>query len=93
MEQKARMPMDHLRGMTSEEVAEAILKAIAKGKTEVTLTLKGKLLVLVNRFFPWIVDHFARKKVRELFAEEIAERTKRQEEARGRGGLLTPTSS
>jgi short-subunit dehydrogenase len=81
LEQKARLPMDHLRGMTSEEVAEATLKAIAKGKTEVTLTLKGKLLVLVNRFFPWIVDHFARKKVRELFAEEIAQRRKKKQEA------------
>jgi short-subunit dehydrogenase len=78
LEQKARMQMDHLRGMTSEEVAEATMKAVAAGKTEVTLTLKGKLLVLVNRFAPWVVDFFARKKVRELFAEEIAEREKRR---------------
>ncbi len=78
LEQKARMQMDHMRGMTSEEVAEATLKAIASGKTEVTLTLKGKLLVMVNRFAPWVVDFFARKKVRELFAEEIAERERRR---------------
>ena len=81
LEQKARMPMDHLRGMSSEEVAEATLKAIARGTTDVTLTFKGKLLVLVNRFFPWIVDHFARKKVRELFAEEIEKREKKLQEA------------
>lgn len=80
LEQKARMQMDHMRGMTSEEVAEATLQAIAKGRNEVTLTLKGKLLVLVNRFFPWVVDFFARKKVRELFADEIAERRKKQEQ-------------
>jgi short-subunit dehydrogenase len=80
LEQKARMPMDHLRGMTSEEVAEATLRAVAKGKNDVTLTLKGKLLVLVSRFFPWVVDFFARKKVRELFADEIAERKKKQAE-------------
>ena len=78
LEQKARMQMDHMRGMTSEEVAGATLTAIAAGKTEVTLTLKGKLLVLVNRFAPWVVDFFARKKVRELFAEEIAEREQRR---------------
>ena len=35
--------------------------------------------MLVNRFFPWIVDFFAKKKVRELFADEIAERKKRAE--------------
>ncbi len=76
LEQKARMQMDHMRGMTSEEVADATLTAIAKGKLDTTLTRKGKMLVLVNRFFPWIVDFFAKKKVRELFAEEIADRRK-----------------
>jgi short-subunit dehydrogenase len=78
LEQKARMQMDHMRGMTSEDVAEATLKAVAAGKTEVTLTLKGKLLVLVTRFAPWVVDFFARKTVRRLFAEEIVEREKRR---------------
>lgn len=74
LEAKAKVPMDHLRGMTSEEVAQATLDATAKGKTEVTLTFRGKLLVLTARFAPWIVDLFAKKKVRELFAEEIAAR-------------------
>jgi short-subunit dehydrogenase len=78
LEQKARMQMDHMRGMTSEEVAVATLRAIERGTLDSTLTFKGKLLVLVNRFAPWIVDFFARKKVRELFAEEIAERKKKR---------------
>jgi short-subunit dehydrogenase len=81
LEQKARMQMDHMRGMTSEQVAVATLKAMERGTLETTLTLKGKLLVLVNRFAPWIVDFFSKKKVRELFAEEIAERKKKQAEA------------
>lgn len=81
LEQKARMQMDHMRGMSSEEVADETLNAIAKGKLDTTLTFKGKLLVLVNRFCPWIVDFFARKKVRELFAEEIAERRSKREAA------------
>lgn len=79
LEAKAKISMDHKRGMTSEQVAEATLKAIAAGKPEVTLTFQGKLLVLVNRFAPWIIDIFARKKVRELFADEIAERRKKQD--------------
>ncbi|CAN5147219.1 SDR family NAD(P)-dependent oxidoreductase [soil metagenome] len=74
LESKARMPMDHMRGMTSEQVAVATLDAAAKGKTEVTLTFKGKMMVLTARFAPWIVDHFSKKKVRELFAEEMAAR-------------------
>jgi short-subunit dehydrogenase len=81
LERKAKIQMDHMRGMTSEEVAEATLKALAKGKNEITLTLYGKLIVLVNRFFPWFVDFKARKTVRGLFADEIAERKKKQAEA------------
>jgi short-subunit dehydrogenase len=81
LEQKAKMQLDHMRGMTSEQVATATLKAIERGALDTTLTLRGKLLVLVNRFAPWIVDFFAKKKVRELFAEEIAERKKKQTEA------------
>jgi len=83
LEQKAKLQLDHLRGMTSEQVAEATLTAIAKGRNEVTLTMKGKMLVLVSRFAPWVVDFFARKKVRELFADEIAERKKKQAAAAG----------
>jgi short-subunit dehydrogenase len=79
LEAKAKIQLDHMRGMTSEEVAVATLRAIEKRKNEITLTLKGKLLLLVNRFFPWFVDWKARKTVRELFAEEIAERKRKQE--------------
>ncbi len=81
LEQKARMQMDHMRGMTSEEVAVTTLKAMERGTLETTLTFKGKMLVLVNRFAPWVVDFFSKKKVRELFADEIAERKKKQAEA------------
>lgn len=81
LEQKAKMQLDHLRGMTSEEVAVATLRAIERGRTDVTLTLKGKLLVLANRFFPWFVDWKAKKTVRELFADEIAERNQKRMES------------
>jgi len=74
LEQKAKMQMDHLRGMTSEQVAEAALRAIEKGKNNLNLTLPGKALLLVARFCPWVIDVVARKKVRKLFADEIAER-------------------
>ena len=79
IEQKAKIVMDHLRGMTPEKVAALTLDALAKGKNEVTLTLKGKMLVLVSRFLPWLVDRITKKKVRELFPEEIAERQRAKE--------------
>lgn len=78
LEAKAKISLDHKRGMTSEQVADATLNAVAAGKPEVTLTAQGKLLVLVNRFAPWIIDFFAKRKVRELFADEIAERKKQK---------------
>jgi len=80
LEQKARFQLDHMRGMTSEQVADATLRALEKGKNEVTLTFKGKLLVLFSRFFPRLVDRIIRRKVRKLFADDIdARRQQRQQ--------------
>jgi short-subunit dehydrogenase len=74
LEQKARLQMDHMRGMTSEQVAEATLRAIEKGKSETTLTFQGKLMVLVARFLPGLADRIAARRVRALFQDEIAAR-------------------
>ncbi len=74
IEQKALVPLDHMRGMTSEEVARHTLRALEKGRNETILTLKGKLIVLVSRFLPWFADYFTKRKVRGLFREEIAAR-------------------
>jgi short-subunit dehydrogenase len=82
LERSARISLDHQRGSTPEQVAEATLKAIAADKPEITLTAKGKLLVLVNRLVPWVFEIFARKKIRELFKDEI--------ESRKRGTRMTP---
>ena len=49
------------------------------------MTLRGKLLLLVNRFFPWFVDWKAKKTVRELFADEIAERKRKKQEQQAVG--------
>jgi short-subunit dehydrogenase len=74
LEQKARLPMDHLRGMSAEAVAAATLRAIERGSNEIVLSFKGKLMVLVSRFLPRLADRVAARRVRELFEEEIAQR-------------------
>jgi short-subunit dehydrogenase len=74
LEQKARMAIDHLRGMTAEAVALATLRALERGTHEVTLGWQGKLIVLVSRFFPRLADWIVKRKVRSLFREEIAAR-------------------
>ncbi len=81
LERSARISLDHQRGSTPEQVAEATLKAVAADKPELTLTLNGKLLVLVNRFVPWVFELFARKKIRKLFADEIESRKQLTTEA------------
>jgi len=83
LEQKALLKYDHLRGMTAEQVALAALRAIERGTHEVCLSFKGKLLVLVCRFFPRLADRIARRKVQELFQEEIAARRQRRLETAG----------
>ncbi len=70
LEQKALMQMDHMRGMTAERVAIEIIRAIERGRREVCLTLSGRLLVFVSRFFPRLADRIAARKVRALFREE-----------------------
>jgi short-subunit dehydrogenase len=81
IEQKARMPMDHLRGMTAEAVAKATLRALERGRNEVCLSLGGRLLVLVSRFLPRLADRIAKRKVRALFRDEIAARRAGKEES------------
>ena len=78
IEQKAKQPMDHLRGMTAEAVARAVLRAVERGAHDTTLTLKGKLLALVSRLLPRLADRIAARRVRALFRDEIAERRRRR---------------
>jgi short-subunit dehydrogenase len=78
LEQKARLQMDHLRGMTPAQVAIATLRAIERGKNELCLTFQGKLMVWVSRFFPRLADRIAARKVRALFKDEIEARRQQQ---------------
>jgi short-subunit dehydrogenase len=77
--QKARLQMDHMRGMTAEDVAAATLRALELGKKETILTAQGKLLVFVSRFFPRLADRIARRRVRSLFRHEIKMRLEQPE--------------
>jgi len=71
LEQKARMPVDHMRGMKPEKAAVATLRAIERGRHEVCLTFQGKLLVFVSRFLPRLADRIAARRVRQLFRDEL----------------------
>ncbi len=74
LEQKARLQFDHMRGMTAGAVAAATLQALARGRAEICLSLPGKLLVFVSRFFPRLADRLAARGVQRAFRRE-AEQT------------------
>ena len=57
--------------MTAEAVAEATLRTLEHGRHEVSLSLNGRLIVLVNRLFPRLADRIAKRKVYNLFRDEI----------------------
>jgi short-subunit dehydrogenase len=83
IEQKARLPMDHMRGMTAEQVAAATLRAVERGHNETCLTFQGRLMVFVSRFLPRLADRIAARRVRALFREEIAARHKQSDDRLG----------
>ncbi|HZT80461.1 MAG TPA: SDR family oxidoreductase [Gemmataceae bacterium] len=87
IEQKALVQLDHLRGMTPDQVAAATLKALERGKHEVCLTFQGKLIVFFARFLPRLADRIAARKVRALFREEIEARQHGHADARPAPGL------
>ncbi len=76
LERKALLQMDHMRGMTSEEVARETLKSMQKGRDRVLLTRETRLISMVTRFLPWLADRIAKKKVRNLFVDEMAQTKK-----------------
>jgi short-subunit dehydrogenase len=69
LERKSKLQVDHMRGMSADQAAAATLRAIARGKNEVTFTGAGKLLIAVNRFFPRLVDRIIARRVRRLYRE------------------------
>ena len=53
-------PLDEQSLMTSEEVAQHILHAIAKRKRTLILTFTGKRTVFMNKFFAALTDRLTR---------------------------------
>jgi len=54
--QQGETPRDEDKMMTAEEVAEYLAKGIIKRKREIILTSQGKLTVMLNKFFPKMMD-------------------------------------
>lgn len=53
---QSETPLDESKLMSSDEVAQIILKAVDKKRLYVIMTLQGKLAVFINKWFPKIAD-------------------------------------
>ena len=67
---EGRMKIEPTRLMPPEEVAAGILRALEKNRTETTFGRQARWLLLVNRFFPRLVDHLLARWVRKNYATE-----------------------
>lgn len=63
---------DSHRSMSPDSVARSGLDALLRGRRELTLTPRGRLLLLVNRLFPWFVDWGFSRWTRRLYSNAPA---------------------
>lgn len=54
--QQGESPRNEEKMMTAEHVAEYIYNAVSKRKNKIVLTLQGKMLTAINKFFPDVLD-------------------------------------
>ena len=71
----SRYPTQHLRGMSADRVANKALEAIRRRRLEVTLTPDGRLLLLVNRLCPRLVDLGFARFTRRVFRDVVSDST------------------
>jgi short-subunit dehydrogenase len=67
-----REKIDFTAGMPVEDVAAAILRAIENNRTESVLGSDARRMLLMNRFFPQLLDRLIRRRVRKLYEQEGA---------------------
>jgi len=65
---EGRYPIDYSKGQAPEKVAAAILNALRRNRTETVVGGDARWMLLVNRFFPWLVNRLLARKVKQLYA-------------------------
>ena len=64
-EGKMDIPFD--QGMPAEEVAQRTVAAIRRGKTELILGREARKILLMNKFFPRLLNRLIARRVRKLY--------------------------
>ncbi len=70
---KGRAKIDFTAGLPPEQVAAAIIRGLKANRTEMVLGSDARRMLLMNKFFPRLVDRMLARKVEELYAEERAQ--------------------
>ena len=76
--------------MTADQVAVRALEAIRRRRHEVTLTPEGRLLLLVNRLAPRLVDYGFARFTRRVFRDVVIESRDLANRTPGRGQRIAP---
>jgi short-subunit dehydrogenase len=65
---EGRYPIDYSRGQPPQRVAAAVLDALRRNRPETVVGGDARWILLVNRFFPRLVNWLLARKVRQLYA-------------------------
>jgi short-subunit dehydrogenase len=65
---EGRAEIDFAGGMPPENLAARIVRSLTKNRTETVIGRDARWMLLVNRFFPRLVDRLLARKVRKLYA-------------------------
>ena len=65
---EGRAEIDFAGGMPPENVAARIVRSLTKNRTETVIGRDARWMLLVNKFFPRLVDRLLARKVRKLYA-------------------------
>jgi short-subunit dehydrogenase len=67
-----RMKIDFKDGMLPELVADRILRALKRNRSEIVIGREARLMLLLNQLLPRLMDYLLARKVRQLYAAEPA---------------------
>jgi short-subunit dehydrogenase len=66
---KGRAKIEYDKGMSTQYVAEQILEALRKNRTETILGREARQVLLFNKFFPRMTDWLLARKMKQLYPE------------------------
>jgi short-subunit dehydrogenase len=72
LRREGRAKIEFDQGMPPSKVAARIIRSLQKNRTETVIGSDARWMLLVNRFFPRLVDYLLARKVRKLYSSPLA---------------------